>query len=100
MRRAGNEVFFVTSPILTMRSWVHTRTQWLKRHFDALEQDMVFTKSKHVVCGDVLVDDKPENVLEWAKTGHGVAYLLLKPYNSPILGHENIGFISSLDSVR
>lgn len=107
MRMSGNEVFFVTSPILTMRSWVYTRTQWLKKHFDATERDMVFTKSKHVVRGDVLVDDKPENVLEWAKTDQGVAYLLLKSYNSPEeLGskrwhtrHENIGFISSLDSV-
>lgn len=83
-RRLGHQVFFVTSPISTMPTWAFTRTEWLKKHFEAKDEEIVITKSKHVVYGDVLVDDKPKNVLKWVESWRDTSsrgFLLKKPYN-------------------
>lgn len=81
--RAHHEVFFVTSPFPDAQHWTWERTQWLKEHFGAGDRDIVFTHAKHVVRGDVLVDDKPSNVIEWCNhhpDKWGV--LWAQPYNS------------------
>lgn len=64
--RGVAEVYFVTAQMTHSPYWMWERVQWLKRHFGADDRHVVFTLSKHLVVGDVLVDDKPANVIGWA----------------------------------
>lgn len=62
---AGHEIFWVTSPWLDCPTWEHERRNWLIQHFGATPDNIVFCKCKHVVEGDVLIDDRPKNVTSW-----------------------------------
>lgn len=76
------DVYFVTAQMTYAPHWMWERVQWLKEHFGANEEHIVFTLSKHLVVGDVLVDDKPSNVASWCKahpTKQGV--LWDQPFN-------------------
>lgn len=75
------EVYFVTSPF-TSPTWTYDRDQWLDRHFGAVGKNVVHTAHKHLISGDVLVDDKPVNVRAWAKAWPlGTPVLWSQPYN-------------------
>jgi 5'(3')-deoxyribonucleotidase len=78
------DVFFVTAPMSGAPHWMWERSLWLSQHFNADERDIVFTSSKHLVSGDVFVDDKPSNVMEWLHGHHfgrGVPVIWDRPYN-------------------
>lgn len=84
-------VVYATAPMSNAPHWMHERALWLDRMFAAEPRNVVFTHDKSHVWGDVFVDDKPENVDEWASvhTG-GTALLWDAPYNrtwSP--AHQN-----------
>lgn len=81
--RAIGEVYAVTSPMTSGPTWQHERTEWLVRHFDFRRDDVVQTAAKHLVRGDVLVEDKPEALARW-KAAHpaGVAALWHRRYNA------------------
>jgi 5'-nucleotidase len=82
------DVFFVTSPWKSP-TWAYERTRWLRAQMgveDAHER-VVSTQAKHLVAGDVFVDDKPENVAAWAADHpSGLALLWDQPTNrtSPV----------------
>lgn len=70
------DVRFVTAP-LRGPHWMWERDRWLREHFEARSEDIVFTKAKYLVMGDVFVDDNAENVLQWAlvhPAGTGVVW--------------------------
>ncbi len=74
------EVVFVTQP-LDSKTWAHDRAEWLRNHFGPCT--IVSTKHKHLVKGDVIVDDRGENVLEWLQSwpdGQGIVWA--QPWNS------------------
>lgn len=58
------EVYFVTAPYPS-EPWMWERAQWLQDHMGATERDWVMTHAKHLCVGDVFVDDKYENALNW-----------------------------------
>ena len=61
-----HDVYFVTSHYRSSQTWVHERDDWLERKFGhTLGGRVVHTAHKHLIAGDVLVDDKPENVEKW-----------------------------------
>lgn len=65
------DVYIVTSPHPTSMTWCWERMEWLKEHFD-IGYDLVLQgKAKHIVDGDVLVDDKPANVTNWSVNRRG-----------------------------
>lgn len=81
---------FVTSDWKAHPQWVYQRRIWLKNHFEKytqLSDHAVFTNQKHQVYGDIFVDDKPSNVLNWASAmdligfTHRIPVLWTKPYN-------------------
>lgn len=84
MAEGDNEILVVTASWESCTGWENARRGWLMRHF-GIEQDRVLVvpgKRKHLVRGDVFVDDKQETVLAWeAHTVHGRAYLFDQPYN-------------------
>ena len=67
------DVAVVTSPFRGSPTWVHERADWLDRNFPFVEM-VIHTRHKHLVHGNVFVDDKDENVaawlMYWEKHGH------------------------------
>lgn len=76
------DVYFVTSPIWTSETWTYDRALWLRTYFDIDNSRIIFTSSKHLVRGDIFVDDKPETVEKW-KQHNSPAYAVVwdQPYN-------------------
>jgi 5'(3')-deoxyribonucleotidase len=75
-------VYIVTSSCDSNETWEYDRKAWLLRNFDIGHRDIVFTAAKHIVCGDVLVDDKTSTLVEW-QAAHplGVAVQWQAPHN-------------------
>jgi 5'(3')-deoxyribonucleotidase len=59
------DVYIVTSPWNSCPTWTHEREAWLKRHLGIPHSHVVHTSAKHLVRGDVFVDDKTEAVIAW-----------------------------------
>lgn len=75
--RAVGEVYAVTAPMWSSPTWQHERTEWLVRHFDFRRDDVVSTAAKHLVRGDILVEDKLSTLRRWEEahpTGVSVAW--------------------------
>jgi len=61
------EVFVVTSPWDSSPTWVHERLHWVAKHFPTIGRRRVIqTAQKHLIRGDVFVDDKLEHVEQWS----------------------------------
>lgn len=84
--KSEHEVVWVTSSYDSCPSWLHIRKQWLKKNFGAKSDEIVITSNKSLVAGDILVDDKPENIKRWQQ--HGVCYIFDAPYNRNIGGYR------------
>ena len=77
-----HEVVIVTSPHRGVPKWCHERTAWLWRHFSIQREDIIFTSKKDRVFGDVLVDDKPQNLVGFRERG----ILFDQPWNRDVRG--------------
>lgn len=78
-----HDVYFCTSDWRTSPTWVYDRNEWLRNYFGfTLGGKVVHTSHKHLVKGDVLIDDKPDNLTVWG-TAHGTEGALLwqRPWN-------------------
>lgn len=73
-----HEIVFVTSPMKTSPTWCYDRALWLHRNFGTFP--IVFTEQKHLVRGDLLIDDKPSTVRQFLAAGRG-AVLFDAPWN-------------------
>lgn len=60
------DVYIVTSP-MRGDTWHREREIWLYNHFGITTKNIVHTSSKHVVHGDVLIDDREDNLIAWRK---------------------------------
>lgn len=77
-----HEVFFVTSPWLSP-TWCHDRLSWLRDHFGIRPDRVLFARAKHLVDGDVLIEDYPLHVAEWKTArGEGVGLLVRRHWNA------------------
>lgn len=75
------DVYFVTSPLKNSQTWAFDRERWLKYWFgDDLGSHVIHTHHKHMVRGDMLIDDKPSHVEEFLETGR-TARLFRRSYN-------------------
>lgn len=79
--RSIAEVRALTSPIHG-RHWYFERAEWCQRHLGIHTDHVYFAKHKHLVHGDILIDDRAEHVREWAAAHpRGVGVLWSQPYN-------------------
>lgn len=62
IRERGHRVVFCTTPNRDSPTWAYERAEWLAEHFGADYRDIVQCHDKSLVVGDVLVDDKPDNL--------------------------------------
>lgn len=68
------DVYFVTSPLARHQTWCSDRRLWFEQRFGSkAAKRLVFTGCKHIIDGDVLVDDKLENVTGWLAGRSGAA---------------------------
>ena len=76
------DVYIVTSPWNSCATWTHEREAWLRRNFDISHANVLHASAKHLVRGDVFVDDKTEAVVAWqAANPDGAAMRWLTPHN-------------------
>lgn len=62
------EIFVVTSPWDLSPTWMHERTHWVAAHFPTIGRRRVIqTAQKHLIRGNVFVDDKPSHIEDWSK---------------------------------
>ena len=81
LREDGHDLVAVTAPLLHCPTWEGERREWLRQYFGFTARDVVFTSRKDLVHGDVLVDDKPEHVIEWERRWLKSGVLWAQPYN-------------------
>lgn len=76
-----HDVVFVTSPSYHIPGWTEARQSWLAARFGPGAR-VVHTSHKEVVSGDLLIDDKPENLIRWLREHpRGCGILWARPYN-------------------
>lgn len=76
------DVYIVTSSWDSNETWEFDRKAWLRRHFGIGHHDIVFTAAKHLVCGDMLIDDKTSTCEAWrAAWPRGIPVQWSTPHN-------------------
>ena len=80
LRKLGR-VVAVTTPFVGVSHWEADRRTWLEENFGFDQKDLVFCKDKSLVCGDVLIEDKPENCVAWNAAHNGLTILFDRPWN-------------------
>jgi len=60
------EIVFVTAPFPFSPTWMWDRNIWLEKQFPTLDYKVIHTADKHLIVGDVLIDDKVCNIESWA----------------------------------
>lgn len=76
------DLYILTSPMRS-KTWAHERTDRLEKHFKISHDRVIHAHAKHLVVGDVFIDDKPSNVASWrAHHPNGWALLRLHSYSS------------------
>ncbi|RXZ78061.1 5'-3'-deoxyribonucleotidase [Paenibacillaceae bacterium] len=80
------EIFFVTAPFNPNN--ILPKYNWLKKHFGFIpEENYVFTRNKSIINSSWLIDDKPENFIEF----QGVGLLYSAPHNSKCNKYRRVG---------
>lgn len=83
MLRSIGEVYAVTSPMWSCRTWESERRSWLIEQMGFRAREVISAHAKHLIHGDVLVDDKPEHLEAWK---HGRAVCWAQVYNEGYAG--------------
>jgi len=62
----GYDVVILTQPPRRAEFAVRDKRRWMKKYFPKFElANMIFAHRKHLVRGDLLIDDKPEHLDKW-----------------------------------
>jgi len=64
LRKMSSYVYIVTSP-WDGPNWEPERVAWLKKHFNFAHRDVIFTHHKHIIDGDIIIDDKMSTLINW-----------------------------------
>lgn len=82
LRKLGHNVYIVTSPIWSSKTWMHERVNWLNAHFGIRANHVIQTSAKHLVEGDLFLDDRASTVERWNEHRKGYAFLWDAPWNA------------------
>lgn len=82
LRSVASQVFVVTSPWFTSRHWVTERNRWLYDHFGIVNKEIIHTSAKHLIKGDVFIDDRLSHLESWIDNNNGLAVLWATDFNS------------------
>jgi 5'(3')-deoxyribonucleotidase len=85
LRELEVSVIFATSPNFQSLTWMRERQEWLEHYYSANVREIAQIHKKHLLIGDVFVDDRVKNVEQWAKANPGKKAILWDaPYNKNI----------------
>jgi 5'(3')-deoxyribonucleotidase len=81
----NHELVIVTNlPLVeeASRYYMEDKLEWIKKYFPQFieSRNVVFTKNKYLVDGDILIDDAPHNILAF----HKKAIVFSRPWNQHI----------------
>lgn len=77
------DVYIVTSPWNSNPTWTHEREKWLAAHFGIHHSHVLHGSAKHLVVGDVFIDDRAETIVKWNAAHPGkTAVLWETPWNA------------------
>lgn len=114
LQEAKNEIYFVTARFGPVG--MPETVSWVRRHFPWMNptRQLVFAHDKSIIDADVLIDDRPENLLAY-KAVHPKAHLITidypynqmdipglfrVPYNNPGVWTNIRNYIEFLDQVE
>ncbi len=83
----GHEIYIVTAPSSYPGS-ASEKIWWIHRHLPFIDKNhIIIAKDKHIIYGDILIDDTPSNLKAYKKAWPD-AYLIsiAYPYNTEIEG--------------
>lgn len=80
---SSREVYACTTPWATSEHWLQERRKWLYQHVGLQATRIISCHDKTLVRGDVLVEDKAENVIAWAGVNpDSLGILIDQPWNA------------------
>lgn len=92
-------IIFVSVPYDLSPTWCYDRTKWFKKSFlKDISRELIYTASKHLIRGDILIDDKPSNIVNWNKTIYSefpdkYGILLNQPWNKDFISGPKEPFL-------
>jgi 5'(3')-deoxyribonucleotidase len=60
------DIYFLTTEYRSNTTCVYEKQRWLDKYFPEWADNTIFTKHKHMVYGDILIDDSPINLKKWS----------------------------------
>ena len=75
------DVYIVTSPWNSRPTWTYEREAWLRHYFGITPRQVIHTSAKHLVRGDVLIDDKTSTLEAWSNEHCGLPIQWATPHN-------------------
>jgi 5'(3')-deoxyribonucleotidase len=100
LREIGQVVCLTSIP--RSKFYPGERFEWLIEELGFDRKDIILGHRKYLVNGDVLIDDKPSNVVSWAQRCYGVPVLWSTPgwcLNARETDPENIFRTGSVDAL-
>lgn len=94
LMRRGHRITWLTAPYKSCVEWTPVRIRWLRMHFGDIGPILV-RKDKENVDGDVLIDDKPDNIRKWSDAhplGHAI--LFQTPFNKDFMWYPRVTWSS------
>lgn len=77
------DVHPVTFPFPGSPWWILERETWLQEHLGIDPGMAVYTKTKHVIAGDIFIEDTTSYLVEWRKHNpDGAAFRMRRAYNA------------------
>jgi 5'(3')-deoxyribonucleotidase len=64
LRNDGHEVVFVTASASAPHT-AEEKLRWIEKHFGMSRRDVFIGHKKHLVKGDVFIDDSPKNLMKY-----------------------------------
>lgn len=99
LRELVDDIYAVTTPWPSATSWAREREEWLSHHFGITK--VVHTVDKHIIAGDIFVDDHAGNVARWqAEHPSGQGMIWTASYNRHASGYRVSGWADLCNYIK
>lgn len=78
----NTDLHFITAPMSGSYHWMPERVDWLTSNFGVPENMVNFISKKHIVSGDMIIEDSLSNAQKWINSNpNGCCVLWDRPWN-------------------